>query len=124
MKIRGIDFVFLNVSDFKRSVNFYQKTLGLKKTSEYKGMWAEFDAGNVTLAIGMYGKGPSPKNRENSVAVALAVNDVGKAVAELKKKKAKIVQPVGKHGICFMAMICDPDGNELILHKRNDGTVG
>lgn len=50
MKIKGIDFVFLNVSDFRKSIRFYQKVLGLKKTSEYKGMWAEFDAGNLTYS--------------------------------------------------------------------------
>lgn len=116
--------MLLNVSDFKCSVNFYKKTLGLKQTHEYKGSWAEFDAGNVTLAIGVYGKGPRSKNRKNSVAVALAVDDVAEALVELKKKKVKIVSPLGEHGVCFMAMVVDPDGNELILHKRKDGTVG
>jgi len=115
---------FREGSDFKRSVNFYKKTLGLKQTHEWKGSWAEFDAGNVTLAIGVYGKGPSARNRKNATSVALAVDDVVKTFAELKKKKVKIVLPVGEHGVCFMAMIADPDGNELILHKRKDGTVG
>ena len=124
MKIKGVYFVFLNVANFKRSVNFYKKTLGLKQTHEYKGSWAEFDAGNLTIAIGVYGKGPSAKNRKNGISVALAVPDVAKALVELKKKKVKIVAPVGEHGVCFMAMIADPDGNELILHKRKDGTVG
>ena len=116
--------MFLNVSDFKRSVNFYKKTLGLKQTSEYKGMWAEFDTGNLTIAIGVYGKGPSAKNRKNSTALALAVSDVDKAVKELKRKGVNVVQPLQEHGVCFMAMVSDPDGNELILHKRKDGTVG
>ena len=124
MKIKGVDFVFLNVSNFKKSVHFYKKTLGLKQTSEYKGMWAEFDTGTLTLAIGVYGKGPSPKQRKNSVSVALAVDDVAKTVAYLKKKGVPIVQPAQEHTPCFMASITDPDGNELILHKRKDGTVG
>jgi predicted enzyme related to lactoylglutathione lyase len=124
MKVHGVDFVFLNVSDFKKSLRFYQQTLGLKKISEYKGKWAEFDAGNLTLAIGTYGKGPSPKNRKNSISVALAVSDVAAAVRELARKKVAMVQPVSEHGVCFMATVADPDGNELILHKRKDSTVG
>jgi catechol 2,3-dioxygenase-like lactoylglutathione lyase family enzyme len=52
MKVKGIDFVFFRVSDLKRSVHFYEKVIGLKKTNEYKGMWTEFDAGNVTIAVG------------------------------------------------------------------------
>lgn len=124
MKIRGIDFVFLNVSDFRKSIRFYQKALGLKKTNEYKGKWAEFDAGNLTLAIGTYGKGPSAKNRKNSISIALAVDDVGKTVAELTKKAVTVVWPMQEHGPCFMALIADPDGNELMLHQRKDGTVG
>ncbi len=124
MKIRGIDFVFLNVSDFRKSVRFYERVLGLKKTSEYKGMWAEFDAGNMTLAIGTYGKGPSAKRRKNTTSIALAVRDVGAAMKELRKKKVTVVWPLQEHGVCFMAMITDPDGNELMLHQRKDGTVG
>lgn len=100
------------------------KTLGLRKTRESEGMWAEFNAGNLTLAIGTYGKGPSAKHRKNSTSVALAVPDIDKAVKELKKKGVKIVQPLQEHDICFMAMITDPDGNKLILHKRKDGTFG
>jgi len=122
MKIKGVDFVFLNVSDFKRSVAFYKKTLGLKQTHEYKGSWAEFDAGNVILAIGVYGKGPSAKNRKNSTSIA--VDDVAKAVTELKKKGVTLVSAMQEHNPCLMAMVTDPDGNELILHKRKDGTVG
>ncbi len=124
MKIKGIDFVFLNVSDFKKSLRFYKDVLGLKKISEYKGAWAEFDVGNVTLALGTYGKGPSAKNRKNSTSIALAVQDIEGALKELKKKGITIVQPLQEHGVCFMAMVADPDGNELILHKRKDGTVG
>ncbi len=124
MRIKAIGFVFLNVSDFRRSVHFYTEILGLKQTHEYKGSWAEFDAGNVTLAIGVYGKGPSPKQRGNSTAVAFAVDDVEKAVAFLKRKGVVVVLPIKEHGVCFMAMVVDPDGNELILHKRKDNTAG
>lgn len=69
--------MFLNVSNFKKSLRFYKDVLGLKKTHEYKGMWAEFNAGNLTLAVGTYGKGPSARNRKkNSTSVALAVPNV------------------------------------------------
>ena len=124
MKVKGIDFVFFRVSDLKRSVHFYEKVLGLKKTNEYKGMWTEFDAGNVTLAVGTCVTEKKPIIGNNSVSVALAVDDVERAVVTLKKKGANVVQPVKERGVCFVAMIKDPDGNELILHKRKDGSIG
>jgi predicted enzyme related to lactoylglutathione lyase len=124
MKVKGIDFVFFRVSDLKRSVHFYEKVIGLKKTNEYKGMWTEFDAGNVTIAVGTCSEEKKPALGKNSVSVALAVDNVEKAVETLKKKGALVVQPVKERGVCFVAMIKDPDGNELILHKRKDNTVG
>jgi predicted enzyme related to lactoylglutathione lyase len=124
MKVKGIDFVLLHVSDFKRSVHFYEHTLGLKKTKEFKNMWVEFDAGNVTLAIGVYNNAAKPKKIKNNASVALSVENVERAVEVLKRKGVTVVQPVKERGVCFVAMVEDPDGNKLILHRRKDGSIG
>ena len=52
MKIRGTDFVMYQVSDLTRAAKFYRETLGLPQevySEEWK--WAEFNCGNITLAL-------------------------------------------------------------------------
>ena len=119
MKVKGVDFVFYNVSDIKKAVKFYKDILGLKPLGKIGETWAEFDTGNITLAIGKFGP-----IVVGGVQVALALDDVKKALVYLKKKKVKIVQEYYESGGCYMAIVADPDGNGLIIHERKDGTVG
>lgn len=123
MNIRGIDYVFYNVTNLKKSLAFYRDVLGLKVTDEQK-QWAEFDTGNMTLAIGEYGASKDSKTEKNSASAALSVDDLKEAVAFLKEKNVKIQTEPMDFPNCAMAIIEDPDGNQIILHHRKDGTVG
>jgi predicted enzyme related to lactoylglutathione lyase len=118
MTIRGIDYIYYEVSDLARSKTFYSDTLGLKISSETE-QWVEFDCGNVTLGIGSYGQGGA-----GGTMAALAVDNVETAVEELKSKEVPIVMGPEDFGVCHMAIITDPDGNKLMIHRRADGSVG
>ncbi|SPE60849.1 Glyoxalase/bleomycin resistance protein/dioxygenase [Verrucomicrobia bacterium] len=124
MKIRGVDFVLYNVTNFERAKKFYQDTLGLKLLQEFGGAWAEFETGTLALAIGAYGAQPIPAGQKSNAVAALAVDDVKAAVEQLKGRGVKINQEPQEFPPCFTATIADPDGNEIILHQRKDGTVG
>ncbi len=122
MKIRGTDFVMYQVSDLARAASFYRDVLGLAQqaySEEWK--WAEFDCGNVTLAL---------KAGEQLPAViaggriALAVDDIQAAHEELKQRGVRIVSEPHDYSVCWAMEILDPDGNLVILHKRADGTFG
>jgi lactoylglutathione lyase len=120
MKVKAVDFACYAVSDLKKSIDFYQKTLGLEMT--FSGdKWAEFQVGNVALDIGEFGgfKGPS-----NGSGVAFAVDDIKKALGELKKKGVKVEDEVWESPVCHGGSFYDPDGNVIYLHHRKDGTVG
>jgi catechol 2,3-dioxygenase-like lactoylglutathione lyase family enzyme len=74
MKIRGTDFVMYLVSDLARAASFYRDVLGLPQngySEEWK--WAEFDCGNVTLALKAGEKLPEVIT---GVRIALAVDDI------------------------------------------------
>ncbi len=122
MKIHSTDFVMLQVSDLRRAAEFYRETLGLPQeiySEEWK--WAEFNCGNVTLAL--HGGVKLPEQIAGG-RVAFAVDDVHGAYAELKSKGVRVVgQPVD-YGVCCAVEILDPDSNTVILHKRADGTFG
>ena len=120
MKIRGVDYVMYYVSDLKKGVDFYKNVLGLKPVGEPGESWAEFQAGNVTFDIGTYDKEMVGK----CSGVGFAVEDVAKALTELKKKGVKIIDEVWESPVCHGASIADPDGNKIGLHNRKDGTFG
>ncbi len=122
MKIRGTDFIMYQVSDLARAAEFYRETLGLPQTlynEEWK--WAEFDCGNVTLALN---GGVSSSASSTGSRIALAVDDVFAAAAELKAKGVRFTTDPTDYKVCQAAAVLDPDGNTVMLHRRADGTFG
>jgi predicted enzyme related to lactoylglutathione lyase len=122
MKIRGTDFVMFQVSDLAKAAAFYRETLGLQQdmyNEEYQ--WAEFNCGNVTLAL--HG-GVKPPEKLAGGRVAFAVEDVHAAYAELKSKNARVAGEPVDYGVCCAMEVLDPDGNTVIIHRRADGTFG
>lgn len=86
MKIRGTDFVMYVVSDLPRAAAFYRDTLGLAQEIYSEGdQWAEFNCGNVTLAL-KGGEKLTPGSTGN--CVALPMDDIHATVRELRKKVA------------------------------------
>jgi predicted enzyme related to lactoylglutathione lyase len=120
MKVRAIDFVVMNVSDMERSKAFYRDTLGMAfPIWEDSANFQEFESQPVAMALRV-----DKRNPGKNAAIALAVEDVAAAVEELKGKGVKVVGETREFETCTSAMIEDPDGNLLLLHKRKDGTAG
>ena len=122
MIIRGTDFVMYPVSDLARAASFYREVLGLpQEIYSEEWQWAEFNCGNITLALKGGEKLPKlvPGGR-----IALAVDDVQAAREELKKRGVQVVTEPHDYSVCCAMEILDPDGNGVILHKRADGTFG
>lgn len=122
MRIRGTDFVMYLVSDLARAASFYRDVLGLSQkgySEEWK--WAEFDCGNITLALKAGEKLPEVITGGR---IALAVDDIHLANEEMKKRGVRVVSEPHDYSVCWAMEILDPDGNVVILHKRADGTFG
>jgi len=119
MKVIEIAFSCYPVTDLKRAKQFYENTLGLKQTTVWgddNQAWIEYDIGPSTLAITNY---PSEwKPSPDGGGVALEVENFDAAIAELKKAGSKFrVEPM-ESPVCHMAVVFDPDGNSVCIHKR------
>ena len=78
----------------------------------------EFDAGNVTLAI-WRPEALGYEFKDNGQGdVALRVEDVAAARAELEERGIEFVGKTLDTGVCHMAFFVDPDRNQLMLHNR------
>lgn len=108
MNVARIDFAALPVEDLDRAGAFYGDTLGLGRNPEGSGeRWAEFETGNLTLALSQFGGG-----------LAFGVPDVAAARAELESKGVAFEAEPFDSGVCHGQPFADPDGNRLLLHHR------
>jgi Glyoxalase/Bleomycin resistance protein/Dioxygenase superfamily len=79
MKIKGIGFIGIPVSDIERARGFYEGDQG--------------------------------------TGVALEMENFEEAIAQLKKSRIKFASEPFETPCCHMAVVQDPDGNKLMIHK-------
>lgn len=117
MKIEEIAFVGIPVTDIPRSRKFYEGVLGLEKSGEFmETKWVEYEAGTGTIAIANVGDDWKPSDQGTSAA--LEVDNFDQAIAELKKAGVRFDAEPFESPVCHMAVVRDPDGNKIIIHKR------
>ena len=121
LKVIEMAFACYAVTDMARARKFYEGVLGLKPTTvteSDQGKWTEYEFGPYALAIG---SAPMFKPSTDGCSVALEVEDFDAAVENLKKRNVKFrIEPLTTP-VCRMAMVFDPDGNSVCIHKRNLG---
>jgi predicted enzyme related to lactoylglutathione lyase len=116
MKITKIGFVGIPVTDIARARGFYESVLGLKASQEMMGgKWIEYGIGEDTLAIANVGEHWTPSEQGTSAAFEMA--DFDEAIAQLKKSRIEFAAEPFETPCCHMAVVQDPDGNKLIIHK-------
>ena len=113
--IAKVDTVGVPSQDSERSRRFYVETLGLRPDEH---AWNEFWVGETCFAIWEPARfGGEFKPQPNGI-VLLRVDDVEAARAEFEAKGVEFVGETFDSGVCHMATFVDPDGNQLVLHKR------
>ena len=116
--VTGVDFVPFSTKDLDASMDFYGNKLGLPRSVYVpERNYAEFETGNVTLSI-VDGEAMGIGHNLNRTAMALHVDDVESARAELESRGIEFVGEILDTGVCHMAFFTDPDGNALMLHHR------
>jgi catechol 2,3-dioxygenase-like lactoylglutathione lyase family enzyme len=113
--VTGLDFVAVPSTDWKRSQSFYVDTLGLRPDDQSEG---EFWVGETCFGIyepAALGIEFAPQKNAH---IALHVEDVAAARAELEAKGVEFAGDTFDSGVCHMAFFSDPDGNALMLHRR------
>jgi predicted enzyme related to lactoylglutathione lyase len=116
MKVTNIAFTGIPVTDMKRARAFYEGVLGLKPSAGFsEGVWIEYELGDDTLAIGSVGDQwkPSP----DGTSVGIEVDDFEAAIRDLKKANVTFAAEGIESPVCRMAVVQDPDGNKIIIHK-------
>jgi len=120
MKVKEIGFVAIPVTDVKRARKFYEDVLGLQKAAEFlDGRWIEYSVGKDTLAIANVNMDWRPSDQ--GTGAALEVEDFEAAIQELKRANVRFAAEPFESPVCHMAVVQDPDGNKLIIHRLKSG---
>ena len=120
--VTGVDFVGIPTNDIERAREFYANVLGLESSSVWQrpgepAVGAEFETGTVTIAL-INCPGLNIPFNANPAPLALQVEDVAAARAELESRGVEFVADTIDSGVCHMANFRDLDGNALMLHHR------
>jgi catechol 2,3-dioxygenase-like lactoylglutathione lyase family enzyme len=116
--ITRTDFVFLPITSFEKAEEFYSGVLGLECSKRYRdGIGGEFETGSLTIQVvdmAKIGREFAPSRG----AIALHVEDVEAARAELQSRGVEFKGETLDSGVCYQAFFQDQDGIGLILHHR------
>ncbi|MGI8437554.1 MAG: VOC family protein [Chthoniobacterales bacterium] len=116
MKIKRIAFVGIPVTDMKRARAFYEGVLGLKATMESgEGSFVEYTTDEGTVSLGSMGDRWLPS--EHGTCAALEVENFDEAITKLREASVPFTMDPYETPVCHMAMVQDPDGNKLMIHK-------
>jgi predicted enzyme related to lactoylglutathione lyase len=113
--ITGLDFVGVPSEDPERARSFYLETLGLKPDESSR---FEFWVDETCFGIWEPAKQGMPFEPQRNAHLALHVDDVAAARAELEAKGVEFLGDTFDTGVCHMALFRDTEGNDLMLHHR------
>ena len=114
--ITEIAFTGIPVTDINRARAFYEDVLGLKVSDEMMGgKWIEYAVGDDTLAIANVGEQWVPSDQGSGAA--FEVEDFDEAIKRLKDRHVRFAAEPFETPCCHMAVVQDPDGNKLMIHK-------
>ncbi len=119
MRVTEIAFTGYPVTELKRARQFYEVTLGLKPAKVFgdeNTAWVEYDIGTGTLAIG--NGAPDWKPSAGGGSVGLEVDDFDDAIKKLRESGATFRLAPIETPVCNMAVVSDPDGKSITIHKR------
>jgi predicted enzyme related to lactoylglutathione lyase len=114
--IKRVAFTMYPVSDIDRARQFYEGHLGLKSGYIVEKNWVEYDVDGTCFGIYAF-RLPWEKVIPTFGNLALEVDNLDQAIANLREKKITIKMEPMHTPVCRMAAVEDPDGNTLILHQ-------
>jgi len=120
--VTGVDFVSIPTEDLDRAMAFYESVLCLPRSTLWQSagqepVGAEYETGTVTLALIACDR-LGIEFRPNVVPIALRVDDVAGARAELAACGVVFEGEIIDSGVCHQAIFRDSEGNTLDLHHR------
>jgi predicted enzyme related to lactoylglutathione lyase len=119
MRYQGLIWAGLLVADLERAVSFYRDVIGLPLIERDKRC-ALFDAGSGAL-FELWPTGSASSSaktpEQQSLRIALRVDDLDNAVSKLKSRGVQFLGDIGEYEGTRWINFIDPEGNRLELKE-------
>ena len=113
--VQRVDFIGIPSRNAERSRTFYVETLGLRPDDKSR---FEVWAGETCFGIWEPEKMGVPFAPQKNAHPAFHVDDVAATRRSLEENGVEFNGEIFDSGVCHMAFFTDPDGNDLMLHRR------
>ena len=120
MNVKKVGNVILAVKDLAKSVEFYNKILGMPIKRQREN-WVDLGQSGALLSLHPANESSphSSTSVDNGVLIGLLVGDVASAVDELKLKDVRIHRDIQEREAGKNAIILDPDDYMISLFEPN-----
>ena len=115
MNVKKVGNVILAVKDLAKSVEFYNKILGMPIKRQREN-WVDLGQSGALLSLHPANESSphASTSVDNGILIGLLVGDVASAVDELKSKDVRIHRDIQEREAGKNAIILDPDDLSLI----------
>ena len=116
MNIRKVGNVILAVKDLDKSIEFYNKILGMPIKRQREN-WV--DLGQSGALLSLHPASAELVTPNDMIMIGFVVGDVSSAIDELKSKNVKIHRDIQSKSSGKNAIILDPDDYMISLFEPN-----
>ena len=118
MNVKKVGNVILAVKDLNKSVEFYNKILGMP-IKRQRDNWIDLGQSGALLSLhpASTSSPHSGTSIDNGILIGLVVGDVSSAINELKSKNVKIHRNIQNKSSGKNAIILDPDNYMISLFE-------
>ena len=120
MNIKKVGSVIIAVKDLDKSIEFYNKILGMPLKNKRKN-WVDLGQSGAILSLHPASQSTphSGSSIDNGILISFVIGDVASAITELKSKNVKIFREIQDRDIGKNAIILDPDEYMISLFEPN-----
>ena len=120
MNVKKVGNVILAVKDLDKSIEFYNKILGMPIKRQREN-WVDLGQSGALLSLhpASTSSPHSGTSIDNGILIGLVVGDVSSAINELKSKNVKIYRDIQDKSPGKNAIILDPDEYMISLFEPN-----
>ena len=120
MNIKKVGSVIIAVKDLDKSIEFYNKILGMPIKNKRKN-WVDLGQSGAILSLHPASQSTphSGSSIDNGILISFVIGDVASAITELKSKNVKIFREIQDRDIGKNAIILDPDEYMISLFEPN-----
>ena len=120
MNVKKVGNIILAVKDLDKSVEFYNKILGMPIKSK-RANWVDLGQGGALLSLhpAVESSPHFGTSMDNGILIGILVGDVASAVDELKSKNVIVHRDIQQRDAGKNAIILDPDDYMISLFEPN-----